>query len=91
MQMVALNSQSVDHYTAAMALFFRTGRLKTPGYRIKSYKDLFEDLTFKITPISCYMMTPLKDSNTIPSVQVKMQFLGCSRDTIVGNSSYTAM
>lgn len=80
MQIVALNSQSHDHYAALMSLFFRYGRQNIPGYRLKNQKGLSNEVSYKITPISCSMMTFLKDSNGIPAVQVKMQFLGCSHD-----------
>lgn len=75
--MVAINSQFVDHYSVAMDLFFRLGKNKTLGYRLKNRKDNSNQVSFKITPISCTMMTSLKDSSSIPSVQINMQFLGC--------------
>ena len=90
--MVALNSQFVDHYSTAMHLFFQQNKNKTPGYRLKNYKDNSNSVTFKITPISCIMMTSLQDSNSIPSVQINMQFLGCSTDMLQQSSkmdSYT--
>lgn len=79
-QLPAINSQSADHFTAVLRLFFRKNRSSCTGYRLKPAEEGQAAREVRIRPVSGSMLSPLVETGSIPEVQVKMSFLGCAYD-----------